>query len=690
MSALHPAEQAAREAAAARDAALRSQPARRRAHGVVHTPPELARCVIAVLDELLREQLGLRDGACDARLQLIDPACGPGALLAAALRLWQARGKPAGLALHGIDLDPAALASSSELAAHAPPEFTLREADALREPCLLELARDPRRVLAIAANPPWASARAVATPAMQDLLEDFRRDADGARLVERKLGVLSDTYVRFFRLCAQAAREAPAGAVLALISNGSFLDGPVHRGMRAALMRWFDALYVLDLGGSALLQRTGQGRDDNVFGVRPSVSISWLCRRPDGPEERAGRVYYARLRGTRADKLELLNRAGLSELGFEPLPPEPPLRRFVPRTAAGGGEYASWPALAEWLPFQREGVQTNRDRLVIDPDRVRLLERLQAFAQGAELPELGARDQAHFSSAQARRNLAAALERDPSGAELLRPIAYRPFDLRWFCTVTPLCHRPRPELLQAIEHAPEVLVSVRKDRGFSPYSHFGAATQVIDNCFLSARSSCRARAFPARTPAGADNLDPGLGAQCSERVGSPVSAAQFQRYALAFLAAQSYRHEFDGALHADYPRLPLPASAEAWRVLSARGEEIWQLWIRPLDPSPVAPGEPGLCCSEVRPSAADGCIYAGARRWLEVEPAVLQLWLGHVQPVRAYLLAHAAEPFTGQHAARVLALVERLRLMHAAIDGADRELHQFGYVQQPRRASCHP
>jgi hypothetical protein len=678
MSALHPAEQAARAAASARDQALLDDPARRRAHGVVHTPPELARCVIALLDELLRSQLGLAGGACDARLQLIDPACGPGALLAAAVRLWQERGRPPGFALRGIDLDPAALASAAALASHAPAEFTLHEADALREPHLLELARDPARVLAIAGNPPWATARATATPAMQDLLEDFRRDAGGVRLPERKLGVLSDAYVRFFRLCAEAARQTSAGAVLALISNGSFLDGPVHRGMRAALVRWFDALYVLDLGGSALLQRAGTPRDDNVFGVRPSVTISWLCRRAGGDHARAGQLYYARLRGARADKLELLRRAGLADLGFEPLSPEPPLLRFLPRTAAAESEYAAWPSLAEWLPFQREGVQTNRDRVVIDRDRGRLLERLSDFARGAELPEL--HDQAHFSSAQARRNLAAALERDPAGERLLRPIAYRPFDQRWFCVVTPLCHRPRPELLRALEHAPEALVSVRKDRGFSPYSHFGAAQHVIDNCFLSARSSCRARAFPARTPVGDDNLDPGLRAQCSERIGAEVTAGQFQRYALAFLAADGYRRKFDAALHADYPRLPLPASEAAWRVLSARGESLWQLWTAPLDVSLMAAGEPGLRCADLRVSAADGCIYAGARRWLDAPAPVLQLWLGHVQPLRAYLLTHASETLTAQHEWHLRALAERLHSMHAAMGSAENELRQFGYL----------
>ena len=32
------------------------------------------------------------------------------------------------------------------------------------------------------------------------------------------------------------------------------------------------------------------------------------------------------------------------------------------------------------------------------------------------------------------------------------------------------------------------LITVRKDRGSVPWTHFGASRHVIDNCFLSSRS----------------------------------------------------------------------------------------------------------------------------------------------------------------------------------------------------------
>jgi hypothetical protein len=701
--ALHPAERVAEERARVRDAALTREPARRKAHGVVHTPAELARGTLAILDELMQSELGAPLGVADPSVHLIDPACGPGAFVGAALRLWAARDRPTGMRLSAIDIDGLALTHAAELAVHAPPEFALHQADVLREPILLELAASDRRVLAIAGNPPWASARADSTPQMQSLLEDFRRDDTGERLVERKLGVLSDVYVRFFRVCAEAARRSERGAALALISNGSFLDGPVHRGMRAALVRWFDRVYVLDLGGSALLHRAPgetRARDDNVFGVRPSVTISWLVRAPGGHDAREGRVFYGRLWGTRADKLETLASARLRDLPFERLSLERPLARFVPR-ARTDATYASWPSLAEWMPFHREGVQTNRDRLVIDADRDRLLERLRAFARGDALPELAQTyaDQAHFRAEVARRNLAEALERESEpGFGVCAPMAYRPFDVRWFCPVAPLCHRPRPELTAAIEHAPEVLVSVRKDRGASLYSHFGAALVTIDNCFLSTRSSCRARAFPARTPNGDDNLAARLREQCAERAGVPVSASEFTKYALAFLAAPSFRHRFDAELHADYPRLPVPRSAAEWRDLSACGARLWSAWTEPIVPQLTAaesilsnlPVSPDLRCRDLRVDVARGCVFAGSNRWLECEPAVLGALLGHQQPLKLYLLAHRAECATVQHLAHLLGLIERLRLLIQVGQKGAEWLHIYGHVEQPEKVMLSP
>jgi hypothetical protein len=285
--------------------------------------------------------------------------------------------------------------------------------------------------------------------------------------------------------------------------------------------------------------------------------------------------------GSCAEKLQRLGNGRLSDRGFRALVPDPAYRRFVP-TSTARDEYARWPSLAELMPFHREGIQTNRDGVVVDADRERLHARLRAFAAGKRSVELAPALRAlpHYDPALARAAVADVLERDPDGrlGLLSRPLAYRPSDQRWFAPIAPFCHRPRPELLAAIDRSSFALVTVRKDRGSLPWAHFGGVRSAVDNCFLSTRSSCRARAFPTHDPQGAENLAPELAASFSERLGRVVTSTEVARYALALLASNDYRERHDQALRIDYPRIPWPESAARFDALCAAGADLVEMF----------------------------------------------------------------------------------------------------------------
>jgi hypothetical protein len=579
------AERSTSDAAAARDAGLTQ--GRRRREGIVHTPPELARFVARAADDLLRAELGLRNGLADASVALIDPACGPGAFLAAALAVAQGQGR-APHVVHGIDRDARAIEVARVVLCpeleHAGWRCRLQALDTLVEVRPQQMASLAPYVCVLG-NPPWvSSAQRRPEPWLDALLEDFRCDERGVRLEERKLGVLSDAYVRFLRWACEVARLARRGAVVALVTNGSYLDGPVHRALRAALRRFFDAIHVLDLGGNALLPRSGR-RDDNVFGVRPTVAVVLGVRKPDRDEGMPATVRYLRLFGPLEQKLERLAEARVGASDWCSLDVDDRYQRFVPTTSARD-DYASWPSLADAMPFHREGVQTNRDAVVIDEQRERLVARLRAFAEGDSLPGLG---QAllrlpHYDPERARAAVRAALARDPDGTRglLLRPIAYRRFDRRWFAPIAPLCHRPRGALLAAMDRSGFALVTVRKDRGDRPWDHFGAATCAIDNCFLSTRSSCRARAFPTHDPSGRENLGSEVALAFAARVGRVIASTELCQYALAVIASPAYRERHDQALRIDYPRIPLPSDRARFEALSCAGSELAELLCRPL------------------------------------------------------------------------------------------------------------
>jgi len=123
---------------------------RRRAPGAVDTPPALAKRLVArTLAPLLRER---------REPSVLDPACGAGQLLVCAYdRLAPRMGPRAIRCLHGIDIDPEAVAAAraalrtrcgdARAAAQA-----IRCADALSGPVR-------RRFDAVLANPPWVEPR---------------------------------------------------------------------------------------------------------------------------------------------------------------------------------------------------------------------------------------------------------------------------------------------------------------------------------------------------------------------------------------------------------------------------------------------------------------------------------------------------------------------------------------------------
>jgi len=571
------AERAVRVTSEVRDRALSLTPETKRARGVVHTPGRLARFVARRADELLRAELGIARGLADPRVTIVDPACGTGAFLAAALSVVEGR-KGAPAALVGFDVDEEAVESCRiALDGLASARGTRLHVEARNTLESLALPLESEAIVVLG-NPPWAGKSANAdVPLAATLLDDFRRTTGGEPLGEKKAGVLSDDYVRFLRWSAEICRRAKGAAVLGLVTNGSYLDGPVHRGVRAALLRWFSDVEVFDLGGSALLSK-GEVRDENVFGVRPSVACTFAVRRRGhGELVESGRLRYARLFGSREEKLDLL--AAKTPITRR-IAPRPPLLAFD-LSAIAADFPDGWVSLDEIFPFHREGVQTNRDDAVVAPDEATLRERLQRFVAGEPDPALekARAERAHYDPERARRAVEAALRLDDP--DLVRRLAYRPFDDRVFCALREICHRPRPDLAEAMRRSSFALLSVRKDRGEAEWNHFAVSREIPDNCYFSNRSSCRTRAFPTHTPDGSPNVSPRVSAAITERTGALPSADEVALYVLATLASSTYRTRFQEALRADYPRIPLPRGKESFVEAVRLGEALRAAWLGP-------------------------------------------------------------------------------------------------------------
>jgi hypothetical protein len=252
--------------------------------------------------------------------------------------------------------------------------------------------------------------------------------------------------------------------------------------------------------------------------------------------------------------------------------------------AARDEAYGRWPSITALFPFHREGIQTNRDAFCVDVDEAALRARAEAFVRGEGVPPGKAGEASrHYDPDKARRRLADALDVEGS----IRRIDYRPFDRRYVVAVAPVCHRPRPALLEALDRSAFALLTVRKDRGERPWNHVATTRSAVDNCFLSARSSCRTRAFPTHRPDGAPNLEETAARAFTARAGAAPGSEALLLYALAVLASPAYRARFDDALRADYPRLPPPVSEAQLRRAIDAGAALEGL----LSEAPGAPEE---------------------------------------------------------------------------------------------------
>lgn len=101
---------------------------------------------------------------------------------------------------------------------------------------------------------------------------------------------LSDPYVKAFRWASDRIVKEGEG-IIAFVTNNSFFDGLTFDGMRKELVREFDALYILDLGGNVRKNTKISGTTHNVFGIQVGVSINILVRKRYHASR--GQVYYS-------------------------------------------------------------------------------------------------------------------------------------------------------------------------------------------------------------------------------------------------------------------------------------------------------------------------------------------------------------------------------------------------------------
>ena len=473
-----------------------------------------------------------------------------------------------------------------------------------------------QRFTVVIGNPPYSGVSSNMGPWIDGLLKGRLLDGtatasyyhvDGEPLGERKVW-LQDDYVKFIRL-SQWLLDGTGVGVHGYISNHGYLDNPTFRGMRWSLMQSFRRIRVLDLHGNLKKKEAppGGGRDVNVFDIQQGVAIGLFTK-----AAAAGRcVCHTDLWGEREQKYRWLWEHGSADTEWVRLEPGPPFHLFEPFDDAGTGAYYDWPAINEVMPVNSVGIVTARDHLTIHFDPETAWETVSDFSRiGEEAARAKYRLRRDVQSWKVRWAQDDVRASGPSRSHLA-PIVYRPFDRRWTYYTGKsggfIC-RPIGDLMPHMLAGENVaLMTCRQSIG-NGWKHLLATRLITDNSMVSNRTRERGYLFPvylypgvgsadtslfSRWTKGKDGRTPNLDSGFVEQIAAATELRfvsdgrgdlrkafgpeDVLAWIYAVFHSPCYRERYEAQLKLDFPRVPLPRSAELFRRLAEVGHDLLAL-----------------------------------------------------------------------------------------------------------------
>lgn len=613
-------------------------PTLRRNAGVYYTPVEVVRCQVRLADDLLRRRLGKPKGFAESGVQTLDPGVGTGTYLLGVIAhaladieatygIGAVAGEATALAsaLNGFELlvGPYAVAQlrisreierrGGSLPSNGPHIFLT---DTLEDPATVPKApplfyapiaaehsraqeiKDQTPILVCIGNPPYdrhdadsalggwiRHATSPSTkeqevdklkPAKKPPLDDFLAPAREAGYGVH-LKNIYNLYVYFWRWAIWKVFEHTSTSgqgIVTFISASSYLAGPGFVGMREKLRRECDAIWIIDLGGD----NRGPRQEPNVFDIQVPVAIALAGRFGPADLQSPAEVKYSRIRGTREEKLAVLDALrNLDDLPWE----DCPAGWQDPMKPAGVGDFFSWPALTDVMPWQHSGVQVKRS-WPIAPDEDTLTRRWAALMRSADrgplFRETSARQVSNaYSSSTPGLGGGPSLNSEPVGAPVpqIVPFAFRSFDRQKLIADNRLMDRPRPALWKCHGSEQVYLTTLTTT---APLGHGPAATAAADLPDLHhfRGSYGGSDAFPLwRDAAGtAPNIWPGLVEAWSVDVGIKITPEALLAYIYAILACKSYTSRFWDELEIPGPRVPLTSDPDLLERADAIGQEL--------------------------------------------------------------------------------------------------------------------
>lgn len=227
------------------------------------------------------------------------------------------------------------------------------------------------------ANPPYSVESSNKNEWIDSLMELYKKESDGiVKLQERNSKPLNDDYIKFIRY-GQNVIDRSGNGILAYINPHGFLDGPIFRGMRSALLKDFTSIYIIDMhGNSNRRETTPEGKkDENVFDIQQGVCICLFIKNGNAN----CKVFHADVYGTREYKYKVLSTKSIKELNFQEVKPKAPYNYFKMVDHKLEDVYKNGYSVNELFNSGSNGIKTARVKFTLSFTKEELINRLNRF-----------------------------------------------------------------------------------------------------------------------------------------------------------------------------------------------------------------------------------------------------------------------------------------------------------------------
>ncbi|MEJ6013378.1 type ISP restriction/modification enzyme [Corynebacterium sp. H127] len=599
-------------------------PSAREQAGVYYTPTNVVECQVRLVHDVLTRRFQQTLGFGSKSVVTLDPAAGSGtyplAVIAQAVETAHTERGPGGVQqvaknltknLLAFELLPgpysvAHLRIGQRLAQAKDQLVNLNElgvylTDTLSDPVvqnkfglfgdakvLAEAAEAARKIKAdqritvAIGNPPYDRVNAESggwvtsgSDTEQPLFDDVIKPAQDTGVIFAAQASLYNLYVYFWRWAIwKAFQQAPEDqAVISFITASSWLDGPAFVGLRKLAVDTANDIWIIDLGGEG----RGARKEENVFDIQSPVAIVTLVK--SGKATRAAKIYYRRIRGSRADKFAALDRINKldPDEGWAVIEAADG-ESFIPKT-----EDPNWPKyalLADIFPWQQPGIKYNR-AWPVAPSASVLKLRWRELLATEDVDERAKK----FVTSASGRNIdtkVGNLERlselpvDAVHQPIVR-MGWRSFDQQWTFDDPRLAKTDSPALWQSLSKRQLFMVSPWSAR-ISKGPAATVSVGVPDLHYFCNRGGKDVIPLYRDQECKSPNVTMGLLERLQDEYGFVVSPEDMMAYCYAIIAHDGYSSNFYEPLENSPVRVPITADAALFKSTVSVGEKL--LWLQ--------------------------------------------------------------------------------------------------------------